>query len=637
MHATAVETIAPQSKGPLETPRRILPPTFSFMLRWGFLALIAIVAVLSTVLGLMQKWLWMRQLDYAGIFWTLLSVKWGIFGVTLIVSVLYLWVNLRFAARNIDLVDGESFFSKAFKHPVDASRTINFDVSPKLMVFAIDFAIVALSLIFALSVSGQWDTYLRFRYGGPFGVADPLFGIDLGFYVFRLPFYEMVQGSITVLTVGALAILSFCALFGVRQSKSTGKITLSDGIAQHFIVLLFILVANFGWGFILDHYQLVYSSLGVVHGAGYAAAHVTRAALWVMTGASALACVLLAIVFFRTRSKHIVAGIVTYAALYVVAVLAVPFLFQTFVVKPNELSLETPYLNHYIDYTRRAYRLDGIQETAYPALADLTPDVIARNEDTIQNIRLWDTRPLLQTYQQTQAIRLYYDFYNVNVDRYHLADGFHQVMLSPRELASQLPAQAQTWLNENLEFTHGEGLVMNFVSNSTGGGLPQYLLENIPAESQYGLKITQPEIYYGNVAPGYKIVDTGIKEFDYPKGNENVYSKLSRHGRNSPRQRLEEASVCMDTEGHQHSADRLSEAAKQNSDLEGRARARLPSRAFPASGPGSVCSIERREAILDTGRLYGLGSLPLFKRTDERLRPGDELHPQFRQGCCGYV
>ena len=530
MHATAVEKIASQAKGPLETPRRILPPAVSFLLRWGLLALIAIVVVLSTVLGLVQKWLWMRQLDYAGIFWTLLSVKWGIFGVTLIVSVLYLWVNLRFAARNIDMVDGESFFNKAFKHPVDASRTINIDVSPKLMVFAIDFAIVVLSLIFALSVSGQWDTYLRFRYGGPFGVADPLFGVDLGFYVFRLPFYEMLQGSITVLTIGALAILSFCALFGMRQSKSTGKITLRDGIAQHFIVLLFILVANFGWGFILDHYQLVYSTLGVVHGAGYAAAHVTRAALWVMTGASALACVLLAIVFFRTRTKHIVAGIVTYAVLYIVAVLALPFLFQTFVVKPNELSLETPYLNHYIDYTRRAYRLDGIQETAYPALADLTPDVIARNQDTIQNIRLWDTRPLLQTYQQTQAIRLYYEFYNVNVDRYRLADGFHQVMLSPRELAAQLPADAQTWVNENLEFTHGEGMVMNFVSNSTGGGLPQYLLENIPAESQYGLKITQPEIYYGNVAPGYKIVNTGIKEFDYPKGNENVYASYQGTG-----------------------------------------------------------------------------------------------------------
>jgi uncharacterized membrane protein (UPF0182 family) len=472
----------------------------------------------------------MRQLNYAGIFWTLLSVKWGIFGVAFFVSIIYLWINLRFAARNIDVSEGSSFFSKAIRHPADASRTINIDLSPKVLVFAIDAGIVVLALLFALGLSGQWDTYLRFRYGGSFGVADPLFGVDLGFYVFRLPFYEMLQVSTTVLTIGALAILSFCAMFGMRQSKPTGKITLRDGIAQHFIVLLFILVANFGWGFILDHYELLYSTLGVVHGAGYAAAHVTRAALWVMTGASALACVLLAIGFFRTRTKHIVAGIVTYAALYVVAVLALPLLFQTFVVKPNELSLETPYLNHYIDYTRRAYQLDGIKETAYPALADLTSDVIARNQDTIHNIRLWDSRPLLQTYQQTQAIRLYYEFYNVNVDRYHLADGFHQVMLSPRELASQLPAQAQTWVNENLEFTHGEGLVMNFVSSSTGGGLPQYLLENIPAESQYGLQITQPDIYFGNVAPGYKIVDTRIKEFDYPKGNENVYMSYQGTG-----------------------------------------------------------------------------------------------------------
>ena len=530
MHAKAVEIITPQANEPLDSTGRIFPPAISFLLRWGFLALVVIVVVLSTVLGLVQKWLWMRQLDFAGIFWTLLSVKWGIFGVTLIVSIFYLWLNLRLAARNIDLVDGESFFSKAFRHPADASRTINVDISPSLLVFTIDFAIIVLSLIFALSVSSQWDTFLRFRYGGPFGIADPLFGVDLGFYVFRLPFYELLQGSITVLTVAALAILSFCAMFGMRQSKSSGKITLRDGTLQHFMVLLFILAANFGWGFILDHYELVYSTLGVVHGAGYAAAHVTRVALWVMTGASALACVLLAIGFFRTRTRHIVAGIVIYAALYIVGVMALPSLVEAFVVKPNELSLEMPYLNHYIAFTRKAYKLDGIQETAYPALSDLTPDVIARNHDTIENIRLWDTRPLLQTYQQTQAIRLYYDFYNVNVDRYHLTDGFHQVMLSPRELASQLPTQAQTWVNENLEFTHGEGMVMNFVSSSTGGGLPQYLLENIPAESQYGLTITQPAIYFGNVAPGYKIVNTGIKEFDYPKGNENVYASYQGTG-----------------------------------------------------------------------------------------------------------
>jgi hypothetical protein len=472
----------------------------------------------------------MRQLDYAGIFWTLLSVKWGIFGVTLIISVLYLWVNLRFAAKNIDLVDGESFFNKAFKHPADASKTINVDINPRLLIFFIDFAIVALSLMFALSVSGQWDTFLRFRYGGSFGIADPIFGVDLGFYVFRLPFYELLQGSITVLTVSALAILIICSVFGVRQSKPNGKITVPGGVRRHFMVLLFILVANFGGGFILDHYELVYSTLGVVHGAGYAAAHVTRAALWVMTGTSVLACVLLAIGFFRTRTKHIVAGIVVYAALYVIAVMALPRLFETFMVKPNELSLEMPYLNHYIAFTRKAYKLDGIQETAYPALSDLTPEVIARNEDTIQNIRLWDSRPLLQTYQQTQAIRLYYQFYNVDVDRYRLQDGYHQVMLASRELASQLPSEARTWVNETLQFTHGEGLVMNSVSNTTGGGLPQYLVDNVPAESQYGLNITQPAIYFGEVAPGYKIVSTGIKEFDYPKGNENVYASYQGKG-----------------------------------------------------------------------------------------------------------
>jgi uncharacterized membrane protein (UPF0182 family) len=530
MNATAVERITPLQSEPTGGARRILPPSIRSLVKWGLFAAVAIGAILSVVPGLVQKWLWMRQLDYEGIFWTLLSVKWGIFGVTLIVSALYLWINLRLAARNIDLVDGESIFNKAFAHPADASRTIEVDISPRLLVFAIDFAIGVLSLIFALSVSGQWDTFLRFRYGGSFGIADPLFGIDLGFYVFRLPFYELVQGSITVLTVSALAILALWTVFGVRQAKSSGKITVPGVVRRHFMVLLFILVANFAWGFILNHYDLVYSTLGVVHGAGYAAAHVTRGAFWVMTGASALAYVLLAIGFFRTRTKHIVAGIVVYAVLYVVAVMALPSLFETFMVKPNELSLETPFLNHYIEFTRKAYKLDGIQETAYPALSDLTPDVIARNQDTIQNIRLWDSRPLLQTYQQTQAIRLYYQFYNVDVDRYRLPDGYHQVMLASRELASQLPSEAQTWVNETLQFTHGEGLVMKSVSNTTGGGLPQYLVDNVPAESQYGLNITQPAIYFGEVAPGYKIVSTGIKEFDYPRGNENVYASYQGKG-----------------------------------------------------------------------------------------------------------
>ena len=214
--------------------------------------------------------------------------------------------------------------------------------------------------------------------------------------------------------------------------------------------------------------------------------------------------------------------------------------------QPSELALETPYLKNYIDFTRKAYQLDAIQETSYPALADLTPEVIARNQDTIQNIRLWDSRPLLQTYQQTQAIRLYYQFYNVDTDRYHLADGYHQVMLSTRELSPELPAKAQTWVNQYLQFTHGYGVVMNFVSKTVGGGFPQYLLENVPAESAFGLTITQPAIYYGQSMPGYRIVATGIKEFDYPKGNDNVYTSYTGKGGVPVRQRLEKAFVRLD-------------------------------------------------------------------------------------------
>ena len=540
MSATAVEKITPQANETHDANRQKRPLKKRHLLKWSLFALIGCVIILTVLFGLVQKLLWMRELDYAGIFWTLLSVKWGMFGTALVFGFLYLWVNLRFAAKSVDFsraqgpslrVATPSPSGRAVAASSDALRRLNIDISPKVLMLASGVAVMFVSLIFAVGVSTQWDTYLRFRYGGSFALTDPLFGVDLGFYLFRLPFYELLQANLTFLTVGALAILGLFSLFGLRQFKQGQKFTIGDNTARHLILLLFILAGTFAWGFYLDHYELVYSTLGVVYGAGYAAAHVTRIALWMMLGASVLACALLALAFFRPRVKPLVIGIGVYALLYLGGVLALPPLVQAFVVRPNELSRETPYLNHYIDFTRKAYNLGGIQETAYPALTDLTPEVLSRNQDTIQNVRLWDSRPLLQTYQQTQAIRLYYQFYNVDVDRYHLSDGYHQVMLASRELASQLPSQAQTWVNEELQFTHGYGVVMNSVSKTEGGGFPQYLIKNIPPDSQYArLNISQPAIYYGEVTPGYKIVSTGIKEFDYPKGNENVYTSYQGKG-----------------------------------------------------------------------------------------------------------
>ena len=502
------------------------------LLRPTIVAAFLLIAVLVGIAGYLEKWLWMRQLEYTGIFWTLLSVQWVMLCSAFVFGFLFLWINLRQATENSGAfrrVDQPWSFASLSR--ADEAAPTNIELSPRLVKAAVILISAGIAFFLASGFYSEWDTYLRFRYGGSFGVADPLFGVDVGFYVFHLPFYVLLQSSLTLLAILTLGIVLATYVFlGLQRPSASGRFAIGANATSHLSVLLFILVASFGWGFYLDHYELVYSTLGVVYGAGYAADHVTRVALWIMVGVSVVACALLALNFFRPRLRMLTVGAGVYVALWIIGLALAPYVFEKFVVKPSELALETPYLKNYIEFTRKAYQLDAIQETSYPALADLTPQVIARNQDTIQNIRLWDSRPLLQTYQQTQAIRLYYQFYNVDTDRYHLADGYHQVMLSARELSPELPAKAQTWVNQYLQFTHGYGVVMNFVSKTIGGGFPQYTLENVPAESAFGLTITQPAIYYGQSMPGYRIVDTGIKEFDYPKGNDNVYTSYDGKG-----------------------------------------------------------------------------------------------------------
>ncbi len=502
------------------------------LLPWIIPTAAVLIIALQVIPDLLQKWLWMRQLTYAGIFWTLLSVKWSMASIAFIGAFLFLWINIRLAVRySLALVAFNTANTSGHFETTQLVAIGGIPLSRPLLVRAMAFVTAAVSLLFALVFYGQWDKYLRFRYGESFGFADPIFTRDVGFYVFRLPFYQLLQTSLIFLTVLALvAVVAAYAYSRLTRLSGSRNIATRRTAVRHLSALLFILAASFGWGYFLDRYELVYSTMGVVYGVGYTAAHVTMPALWVMIAVSAAACVLLVLNFLRPRGKALAIGVGTYAGLYILCVALVPALYQKFVVQPSELSLETPYLKNYIDFTRKAYKLDAIQETAYPALEDLTPEAIARNQGTIQNIRLWDARPLLETYQQTQALRLYYQFSNVDTDRYHLADGYHQVMLATRELSPELPAKAQTWVNENLQFTHGYGLVMNFVSKLTPGGFPEYLIDNVPPESSYGLTTTQPAIYYGEAMPGSRIVGTGVKEFDYPKGNQNVYTSYDGKG-----------------------------------------------------------------------------------------------------------
>jgi uncharacterized protein len=407
---------------------------------------------------------------------------------------LYLWVNLHLATRN-GRDFGRDDSGGRLSTVNSAVGQIGLDLPARFLKLAIVTFSAVVALFFAIGFHAQWDTYLRFRYGGSFGMSDPLYGLDVGFYLFHLPFCELLQTTLMLLTVLALvgAVLAY-TLFGALRVSGGAKIEASQNATSHLSVLLFILVANWGWGLYLDHYNLVYSTLGVVYGAGYTADHVTRIALWIHgrhlgDGVCAARGQLLSPAIQSTgRGIRRLRGPLCHRGPAVACL-----------VPEIRCGAERAGARGPLSEALHRVHAEGLPAGRHPGNRISGPDArdVARNEDTIQNIRLWDSRPLLQTYQQSQAIRLYYQFYDVNTDRYHLADGYHQVVLSTRELAPELPARARTWVNQYLQFTHGYGVVMNFVSKTVGGGFPRYLLENVPTEAAYGLQITQPSIYYG--------------------------------------------------------------------------------------------------------------------------------------------
>jgi len=488
-------------------------------------ALILLISFLVAS-SLIQQWLWMRQLEFLNIFWQLLSVKWSLAGVSFLVVFLYTWINFRFAAgtatgfRRSGDGDAASIYTRT-----------GLAIPPGLLKWGGLVIAAVIGLIFTLNFYTEWDTYLRFRWGGPVGQLDPIFGKDIGFYLFQLPFYEMIQNNLMSLTLISLIIVLFSySYLGVFRFDRGELMQGNWKVIGHVSLLFIFLIGVWGWGYYLDRFELLYSETGVVYGVGYTADNVSRITLWIMVFASILLAIAIVAGLLTRRFKIIPIGTVSYFLLYFLIIIILPGLVQKFKVQPSELELETPYLKHNIELTRQAFQLDQIKETTYPALNDLTLDEINKNQETIDNIRIWDWRPILQTYRQTQEIRLYYEFYQVDVDRYHLKDGYHQVMLSARELAAKLPPKAQTWVNEYLQFTHGYGAVMNFVSKKAPGGLPDYIIDNIPPESKYGLDVKQPAIYYGENTPGYRIVSTKVKEFDYPQGNQNVYTSYTGRG-----------------------------------------------------------------------------------------------------------
>lgn len=385
-------------------------------------------------------------------------------------------------------------------------------------------ASVLLGVVMAFYAAAQWQVLLNFLYGVPFGQTDPLFAHDIGFYIFKLPFIDFLLGwLLRLLFVSFLATL-FIFAFRLQIILSPEGIRFQLPAKRYLVLfgMAFFLVAA-GY-FVLARYNLLCESRGVVFGASYADEKGLLPALNLMVVVSMVTAVAFLYNFFRYNIKAVSGALAAFIAIYILGVHIYPMALQRFVVMPNEIAKETPYLIRDIAATRAGYGLSEVEERNLPATASLTPAILARNDITIKNIRLWDHQPLLETYSQIQEIRTYYKFLSVDNDRYFINGEYRQVMLSPRELSyKDLPSRV--WINEHLTYTHGYGLTLGVVNQVTREGLPALIIQDIPPVSKTNLKVERPEIYFGETDNDYIFVNARLPEFDYPSGEQNVFTR----------------------------------------------------------------------------------------------------------------
>jgi uncharacterized protein len=379
---------------------------------------------------------------------------------------------------------------------------------------------------------GAWEVVLNFLNGTAVGKTDPILQQDLAVYLFKLPFYEMLALWLLAPIVFALILAIVVYLLkGVIDADQHGSIQIQAAAKPHLSLLLSLVFLLLGWYFWLGRYQLLYDPGGVVFGVGYTDRYARLIAYQITSLIAVIVAVLLLLGMRRRNFNLEFKGIGILIAAIVLLQGGLPWVMQQFIVGPNELTKEKAFLAHNIKFTQDAYKLDDIQQEKYQATAQLTQQSLANNQSTIQNIRLWDYRPLLSTYRQLQEIRLYYKFHDVDIDRYTLNGNYQQVMLSAREMAiGKLPKEAQTWVNQHLKYTHGYGFVMSPVNQITSDGLPEFHVKNIPPAATVDLKIEQPAIYYGEETNNYIFTGMTTDEFDYPVGDTNASNRYQGKG-----------------------------------------------------------------------------------------------------------
>ncbi|MDP6389499.1 MAG: UPF0182 family protein [Alphaproteobacteria bacterium] len=499
----------------------------------GLAALIGMVKLVDWAVEL----LWFGELGYVGVFWIMRLLIFGLFFAGFFVVLAYFWLNARALARIVDLVaigaaiktqmTGVGAPANLVYPGVLRDDTYGPARTPGLLILVS----ILIALIAGLRLCAEWEVLLRYVWAQPFGQAEPIFGRDIGFYLFELPFLEVLQNAATSIVFVVLALLF--VTYGYAASL---RVTLQDGIEaapavmRHLALNLALFLVAVAWGYYLDRYGLLQSTGGAVYGAGYTEVNVQRPGLWLVAGATVAVAAAFLIPWLQRHGRIVLFVATGYLGILIVALGIVPWAVQSFVVEPNELKRETPFLEHNIAFTRAAFGLDRVEERSYGAEQALAPADLARNRRTIDNIRVWDWRPLSETFRQLQQIRTYYEFNDVDVDRYTIDGEVRQVMLAAREMSEDLPDPTDTWLNRHLQYTHGYGLAMSLTAKKSVEGAPILVARDLPPKLAGGLEVREPAIYYGESASDYRIVGTGVKEFDYPAGDENVYRRYTGAG-----------------------------------------------------------------------------------------------------------
>ena len=468
------------------------------------------------------NWLWFLSLDYQDIFWRTLRARflsgvfYGLMAAVVIGTNLY-YVG-RFTRSALE-VGGTPFEGEI--------------PGVGLLKSNIGYILIASVLVLILGNVGsaQWPTVLRYWYGGSFGATDPIFGRDVGFYVFTLPFYQFTIGFLigTVVVSALASAVIYIAAGGIRIQE---RIQLMPRPVAHLSILggLFLFFSAINYR--LKIYDLLYSQGNVFFGAGFVDVNLQQWIYWFLAAAFIVTGVLLIRNVKTREARPLLIGVGVYLG-GAIGLGTIPgAIVQKLIVDPTELQRESPYIAHNIDATRSAYALNRVKVEPFEASDNLTSADIAANPLTMRNVRIWDERPMVQTYQQVQEIRPYYVFPSVDVDRYTINGVYRQVMLSGRELdTNRLPAQARNWVNERLQYTHGYGVAMSPVTHVTPEGLPSFLIKDIPPVSDSPeLQITRPEIYYGERTYGNVVVKTSTEEFDYPRSNGNAFTTYEGNG-----------------------------------------------------------------------------------------------------------